>query len=210
MQSVSTNTTVVDLMRKSRPVLLTTIVVSFTCGIGVVSHAQTARPAITTYGERNANAPKELDIFSFLIGKWEGTGTTKLADGTTAEFTLTWIGRYVLDGMAIADEGHSTFPDGRPALGISLRQYDESKKAWIVEFLNVSNSFLRRQVNADSGSVTIDGNAVVIVSEAPDMWGRETYRVESPDLFTYSIDFSNDGGRTWGEPQIEMRLSRKE
>jgi hypothetical protein len=175
-----------------------------------MSHAQTAAPAITTYGDRNANAPKELDVFSFLIGKWEGVGTTKLADGTTAEFTLTWIGRYVLDGMVIADEGHSTFPDGSPAFGITFRQYDEAKKAWVIEFLNVSNSFLRRQVNADSGSVSVDGKAVIIISEAPEMWGRETYRVESPDLFTYSIDFSNDGGRTWGEPQIEMRLSRKE
>jgi hypothetical protein len=28
------------------------------------------RPAIATYGERNANAPPQLDVFSFLVGKW--------------------------------------------------------------------------------------------------------------------------------------------
>jgi hypothetical protein len=111
--------------------------------------------------------------------------------------------------MAIADELHATSPDGK-YLGITLRQYDEAKKAWIVEFLNVSNSFLRRQVNADSGSVSVDGNAVIVISEAPDMWSREIYRVESRDSFTYSLELSNDGGLTWGAPQFEMRLTRKE
>src|SRR6185295_6484704 len=98
--------------------------------------------AITTYGERNANAPKELDAFAFLIGKWEGGGKTKTADGKIVEFGgVTWIGRYILDGMAIADEGHASGPDGKPYFGISFRHYDRSKKAWIVEYLNVSSSF---------------------------------------------------------------------
>jgi hypothetical protein len=122
---------------------------------------------------------------------------------------VSWIGRYILDGTAIADEFHSSASDGSPYLGISLRQYDVSKKAWIVEYLNVSNSFLRRQVSATSGSVSVDGKAVVVVSESPDTWSRETYRVESDDNFTYSIDLSNDDGRSWNVGQIEMKLSRK-
>ena len=175
-----------------------------------MTEARADAPALTSYGERSANAPKELDAFAFLIGKWEGTGKTKLADGKSAEFAVTWIGRYILDGTAIADEFHSAAPDGSPYLGISFRQYDRSRKAWIVEYLNVSNSFLRRQVNAASGSVSVHDNAVVVVSEARDTWSRETYRVESHDRFTYSIDLSNDGGHTWNVAQIEMTLSRKE
>ncbi len=80
--------------------------------------------AITTYGERNAQAPAELDLFSFLVGKWSGAGKARLPDGGHAQFELTWIGRYVLNGMAIADEFHSLTPDGKPYLGISLRQFD--------------------------------------------------------------------------------------
>src|SRR5688572_12938478 len=58
------------------------------------------KPAITTYGDRHEAAPAELDLFSFLIGKWEGSGRTHLADGTIAEYDgLSWIGRYMLDGM---------------------------------------------------------------------------------------------------------------
>jgi len=178
-----------------------------------MAEAQSGRPAaITSYGERNADAPKELDAFAFLIGKWEGGGKTKTADGKIVEFGgVTWIGRYILDGMAIADEGHaSETPDGKPYFGISFRHYDQTKKAWIVEFLNVTNSFLRRQVNAISGSVTVDGKNVVVIGEAPDTWGRETYYVESSDHFTYSLDLSNDAGRSWNVGQVEMSFSRKE
>jgi len=171
---------------------------------------EVAQASVTTYGERNPAAPKELDVFAFLIGKWEGAAKVTTADGTPAEIPVTWIGRYILDGMAIADEGHSIAPDGSPALGISLRQFDSQRKAWIVEFLNVSNSFLRRQVNADSGSVTVDGNTVVVVSEAPDTWIRENYRVESPDRWTYSIELSNDGGRSWNAQPFTMTFSRTE
>ena len=77
--------------------------------------------AITTYGSRHDLAPEELDVFSFLIGKWEGSGKTRLADGTVAEYDgLTWIGRYILDGMVIADELHTPQPDGSPGMGITL------------------------------------------------------------------------------------------
>jgi hypothetical protein len=74
------------------------------------------RPAITSYGDRDEAAPDELDLFSFLIGKWEGSGKTRLADGTIAEYDgLTWIGRYALDGMAIIDELHAPLPDATAA-----------------------------------------------------------------------------------------------
>ena len=177
-----------------------------------MAKAQSSTPAITTYGQKNPDAPRELDAFSFLIGKWEGGGKTKTADGKVVEFGgVTWIGRYVLDGMVIADEGHaSETPDGKPHMGISFRHYDAVKRAWTVEYLNVTNSFLRKQVSPTSGSVMVDGKTVVVLSEGGDTWGRETYRVESHDRFTYSIELSNDGGRTWTEPQIEMSFSRKE
>jgi hypothetical protein len=46
-------------------------------------------------------------VFAFIVGKWQGTGTTRLPDGKVAEFAVSWIGRYILDGNAIADEVHS-------------------------------------------------------------------------------------------------------
>ena len=179
-------------------------------GLLAMTNVNAASPAVTSYGKRNPNAPAELDAFAFLVGKWEGAGKTQLPDGKVAEFAVSWVGRYVLDGMVIADEFHSSSPDGSPYLGISLRSYDEVKKAWIVEYINVSSSFLRRQVDADSGSVERRGQTIVVISQSPDIWSRETYRVTSPNHFTYRIDTSVDRGHRWSDSQIEMMFVRKE
>jgi hypothetical protein len=189
--------------------VLTAVVLTITCAVRA-PEAMQMDPSKTTYGERNPNAPSELAVFAFLIGKWQGTGTVTLENGKVAEFPVTWIGRYILDGYAIADEGHSFFPDGSPALGITLRQYDTNRKTWIVEFLNVSNSFLRKQVNGRSGSVTVDGRTVTVASESPEMTIREHYRVVDRDNWVYRMDVSTDGGRKWNEGQVEMTFRRLE
>jgi hypothetical protein len=164
--------------------------------------------AITTYGERNARAPEELNLFSFLVGKWNGTGKTRAADGKQVQFELNWIGRYILDGMAIADEFHSLAPDGKPYLGVSLRHFDAKQGSWVVEYLNVSNSFLRRQVNPRSGSVSRDAGAIVVISEDGPTRIREHYRVTDQNHFTYSTDLSRDAGKSWDPVLIEMTMTR--
>ncbi|HEX4001466.1 MAG TPA: hypothetical protein VHX36_02385 [Candidatus Acidoferrales bacterium] len=164
-------------------------------------------PSITSYGEKSPGAPQELSAFSFLIGKWEGKGRTKIEDGKFAEYDVTWIGRYILDGTAIADELHGPAPDGSPYLGISLRQYDAGKGTWIIEYLNVSHSFLRRQVNKESGSVLLSGRNVTITSAAPGVVVREHYQVEN-EGFIYRLDVSDDDGKSWKEGQVEMTLRR--
>ena len=167
-------------------------------------------PSKTIYGEINANAPEELRAFSFLIGKWEGQGRTKIEDGKVAEFPMRWIGRYILDGMAIADEGHGPGPDGSAYMGISFRQYDALRRTWIIEFLNVNGSFIRRQVNASTGAVTVSGQDVLITCGSPGMEIREHYRVPDRDHFNYRLDLSTDGGKSWNEGQVEMDFRRVE
>jgi Protein of unknown function (DUF1579) len=170
--------------------------------------SQISDPTKTPYGERSPTAPQQLSVFSFLAGKWEGKGHVKLANGKLAEFPVTWIGRYILDGTAISDEMHSFTPDGKPYLGITLRQYDTTRRTWIIEYLNVTGSFLRKQVNRDAGAVTMNGRNVTIASSSPGVMIREHYLVPDDDNFVYHLDVSNDGGKTWIEPQMEMTLRR--
>jgi hypothetical protein len=178
---------------------------------GDLMRAENSPPGTTVYGSPTASTPKELDTFAFLVGKWEGTGRTRLPDGKIAQYGgIFWIGRYVLDGTAIADEFHATAPDGKPYLGISLRHFDARRKSWIVDYLNVSGSFLRPQVSESSGSVQKHGNDVIVLSQAAANWSRETYRVESPRRFSYSIDLSHDGGKNWSVAEIEMQFGRLE
>lgn len=186
-----------------RAIVLLTAITIISAPLGVF-----AEPAVTRFGEINAQAPDQLRIFSFLVGKWTGRGTTKLANGEQAHFELTWIGRYIMDGMAIADEFHSLTPDGKPYLGISLRQYDSKHNSWIIEYLNISNSFIRRQVNPRSGSVSKDADSVVVVSEDGKTRIRERYRVPDSNHFSYSTDLSHDGGKSWAPATLEMTMTR--
>jgi hypothetical protein len=179
-----------------------------TCTANAQANTNMTDPTKTTYGQRNQNAPKELDVFSFLIGTWEGKGKTKLDDGKVAEYTVTWIGRYILDGTAIADECHGPAPDGSPYLGINLRQYDPNRKTWVVEYLNVSGSFLRKLVDGHLGSVTVHGRSVTVASESPGMSYRERYDVEDAGNWVFRADSSTDGGKTWNEVQAEIRFQR--
>lgn len=192
----------------NRTCLVLIISAILTCAANAQETTNMTDPTKTTYGQRNQDAPKELDVFSFLIGTWEGKGRTKLDDGTFAEYPITWIGRYILDGTAIADECHGPAPDGSPYLGINLRQYDRNRQTWVVEFLNVTGSFLRKLVDRRLGSVTVRGRSVTVASESPGMSYRERYDVEDDDNWVFRADTSSDGGKTWNEGWVEIRLQR--
>lgn len=182
------------------------VAVAAVCGGGTAAMAQ--QPAITSYGVKSPSAPDELDLFAFLVGKWEGTARVRLENGTFAEGKVTWIGRWVLDGTAIADEFHAANPDGTPYLGVSLRRFDADAHAWTVEYLNVTGSFIRRQVNPRSGSVARDGDVVVVTAVDGDSISREYYRVTGHDRFVYRIDLSKDRGRTWDTGSVQIEMSR--
>jgi hypothetical protein len=186
------------------------LVTAFCIGVATESYALAIEPSITTYGQRNAQAPRQLDSFAFLVGKWRGTAKIRLEDGSHAQSELTWIGRYILDGMAIADEFHALAPDGKPYLGISIRQFDAHSNSWTIEYLNISNSFIRRQVNPRSGTVSVDASAIVVISEDAQTRIREKYLVEDQNHFTYTSDMSRDGGRNWDPVLFEMTMVRLE
>jgi hypothetical protein len=167
--------------------------------------------AVVPYGVRNTAAPAELDAFSFLVGKWKGVAKVRLENGNNAENDVIWIGRYVLDGMAIADEGYSVGPGGATRLeGFSIRYFDPSNRSWTIEFVNVARSFVRRQVNPRTGSVQLDEASVVISAEDDTTMMREYYRVSGNDSFVYSIDLSRDGGKNWDSGLYEITMTRVE
>src|SRR4029077_1232245 len=56
------------------------------------------------FGQANPNAPASLSRFAFLIGRWRCKARVRLANGEWQTLHATWLGRFVLDGYAIADE----------------------------------------------------------------------------------------------------------
>ncbi len=166
-------------------------------------------PAVTIYGTLHPAAPAELATFSFLVGKWTGTGKYRDAEGKYSDFGVLWIGRYALDGMAIADEIRRPEADGAGIDGLTLRFFDPTSKTWTVEFLNFSRSFLRKQANASAGAVVKQGTKVTVFQSGPEgKPGREVYTVVDAEHFTYSMDVEEDG--VWNEGLVTMELERQE
>jgi hypothetical protein len=176
---------------------------------GVACAADPARdPAVTIYGSLNRAAPPELATFSFLVGKWTGTGKYRGPEGNYVDFGVLWIGRYALDGMAIVDENRRPEADGGAIQGLTLRFFDPGTKTWTIEFLNFGQSFLRKQTNATSGAVTREGKKIIVSQSGPEgAPGREVYTVIDDGHFTYSMDVMKDG--RWDEGLVTMQLERQ-
>lgn len=200
-------------MLGSRPLLSRVMVLAmalFPVNQGEGAEAMPDR-AVTTYGVLNPAAPAELGIFAFLVGKWTGTARSRNPDGSYTEYQFDWIGRYVLDGMAIADEMRMSSAQGGAIQGMSLRYYDSARKQWAIEFLNFGQSFLRRQVGSEWGEVTQEGSSITINQDGPGgAPGREVYTLVDPDHFTYRMDFSKQDGQGWDEGIVMIDMKRGE
>jgi hypothetical protein len=67
---------------------------------------------------------------------------------------------------------------------------------------------IRRQVNPQSGSVRLDASTVIVISGDAQTNIRERYRVEDRNHFTYIMDMSRDGGRSWDAILVEMTTTK--
>jgi hypothetical protein len=152
------------------------------------------------YGKPNPNAPEELSQFDFLVGKWHGEAKLKREDGIWESLNVSWEGRYILDGYAIADEYRMTTRTGEHlVLGMNLRSYDGKKKVWNLKWLNALAGTWADLGPEELGGVVADGKAISYSMKEPvarHTFTRATYTNISADHFTWRGDRSDDG-KTW-------------
>jgi hypothetical protein len=81
------------------------------------------------FGQANPNAPAALSRFAFLIGRWRCEARVRLDNGEWQTLQATWLGRFILDGYAIADEYRMTGSSGKPiVLGLMVIEVYRSKE----------------------------------------------------------------------------------
>jgi len=157
----------------------------------------------TAYSSPNPKAPPELSQFAFLIGSWRCDVSVKATDGTWQKYQATWVGRYILDGYAIADEYRMINGAGELIVhGMNFRSYSVEKKTWVMRWLDIRRSSWVELGPQRLGGVrvspqTITFNLVDIF--APDAISRVTFSNIAADHFTWREDKSLDQGRTWTE-----------
>jgi hypothetical protein len=154
------------------------------------------------FGKANSNAPLALSRFAFLIGRWRCEASVRLANGEWQTLQETWLGRFILDGYAIADEYRMTSSSGELiVLGMNLQTYDAARQTWNIKWLN---ALARTWVDLgpeELGGVTFDGQSIIYVFKEPvavHAYTRATYANISEKHFTWRSE-KPDEGKTWSE-----------
>jgi hypothetical protein len=164
------------------------------------------------FGRLNAKAPAELSRFTFLIGKWQCEANLMLANGTWQTFKAAWLGRYILDGYAIADEYRMLGPSGDLiVLGMNLRTYDAIKRTWNIRWLNGLAGDWTDLVSEQLGGVKVDGSSIIYAFKEPvagHVYTRATYTAHSKTHFTWRGEKSDDG-KSWSEFMIVEAVREK-
>ena len=168
------------------------------------------------FGKISGVAP-ELARFAFLIGKWRFDAKVKLAGGEVITFRGTWIGRYILEGHAIADEYRMVDASGKLiVLGLNLRAYDAAKKMWNIKWLNGLTGTWADLTPAELGGVTYTGPSSLsyIFNETSPMdaahtYSRVTYTNDAKNRFTWRGEKSSDR-KAWTEFMVvECRRAKR-
>jgi hypothetical protein len=154
------------------------------------------------FSKPNPNAPAELSRFAFLIGRWRCEAKVRSANGEWQTFQATWLGRFILDGYAIADEYRMTGTSGELiVLGLNLRTYDATRQIWNIKWLNALAGTWTDLVSEELGGARFDGQSVSYAFKEPvagHAYTRVTYTNISKTHFTWQGEKSDDG-KAWNE-----------
>jgi hypothetical protein len=165
------------------------------------------------FGKPNPNAPAALSRFAFLIGRWRCEAKVRSADGEWQTLQATWLGRFILDGYAIADEYRMTgFSGELIVLGMNLRTYDTTKQIWNMKWLNALTGTWVDLGPEELGGVSFDGRSIIYAFKEPvatHAYTRATYTSISEKHFTWRGEKSDDG-KTWSEFMVVEVYRSKE
>jgi hypothetical protein len=154
------------------------------------------------FGQANPLAPAALARFAFLIGRWRCEAHVASATGDWHTFEATWLGRFILDGYAIADEFRMTGSSGELiVLGVNLRTYDATAQMWNMKWLHALAGTWVDLGPEELGGVTFDGPSIIYAFKEPmaaQAYTRATYTNISHTHFTWRGEKS-DNGKAWSE-----------
>jgi len=182
-------------------------------GAAALEDNQPMDPVKQEFGKPNPKAPAALSRFAFLIGRWRCEARVSSANGEWQTLQATWLGRFILDGYAIADEYRMTGSSGELiVLGMNLRTYDATKQIWNIKWLNALAGTWVDLGPEELGGVTFDGQSIIYAFKEPvatHAYTRASYTNISEKHFTWRGEKSDDG-KTWSEFMVLEAYRSKE
>lgn len=153
----------------------------------------------------NPKAPPETLQMAFLVGKWKCKYKQLVRGGNYREVQGIWYGDFTPDGMSIVDY----WGEGMAVSGINVRTYDPYHKKWGMTW--VQNNTLGNKTLIEG---EMKGEKMVFQTKYWDIdpsgqyLNRITFHNITDNNFSYYIDSSNDGGKTWAEKTTIIEAER--
>jgi hypothetical protein len=145
--------------------------------------------------------------FDFLLGEWE-IEMLVMPEGTTVGRRAKSQVRRILDGTALFDEIRHLDEAGQVNFrGASFRTYVPDSEAWYVVWMmaNVEGySELRAEVV--DGEVRTNGRGR---DPGGELMEQGRYYDISAEGYSFTLDRSYDGGKTWIRPFVSYRATRR-
>ena len=148
------------------------------------------------FGVIHPDAPPELARFAFILGEWKIRTRGRWSDGPDFTSTGTWIGRYVLDGYAIADEARVFDADGRLiGMGVTYRSVRPTDGRWVMQWFSALDSTWEELRTDDLPPVEFGDDFVRFRNHG--FFPRITFEKITDDAFRWVGETTEDDGRTW-------------
>ncbi len=165
----------------------------------------------TMFGTTHPDAPPELAQFAFLIGTWKCKGKVKSPEDEWQEFAADWIGQYILEGKAIADEFRATWPDGSLFMhGQNIRIYSAEQKMWRMKWIDALAGTVIKMGGPELGGVKVaNGSITFHVPHTEGQLLRSHYLNITDECFSWRGSILNDDDETW-EEMMTIEATRAE
>jgi len=168
------------------------------------------------FGERDPQAPEEVDQFGRLVGVWLVDQEIRMRDlSWLKEPAGIWVWKYAVGGYGVQDvwyQSKDRLPRymgnlGHDYLLTAIRVYDPTSDSWRVAWAsNAANGgpgavFGTFTARFEDGEIVMRGPGATANLEQ-----RIVFHAFTHDSFKWRSEFSQDGGATW---MANMRLTAR-
>lgn len=150
---------------------------------------------------------RNADAFSFLLGEWD-IEMLVMPPGATAGRRAVSQVRSILDGTALLDEIRHADERGQVNFrGVSFRTYIPDRDRWYVVWVMANiEGYTELHAELFDGEVRTSGQGR---DPGGDLLEQGRYFDITPDAYSFTLDRSVDGGRTWIRPVVSYRAVRR-
>ena len=147
--------------------------------------------------------------FDFLLGSWEFTAESKVP-GVPPKYQGRWTAERIGDGTLVEDDFTGLDDRGRRVyLGVTIRAFDAKAKRWTTAFVEPVRYLEGQTAKWSLGTAWRERHEMREGPLDEAKASRARFYDIAPDHFSWSMDRSTDGGKSWINDYLRVQARRK-